>query len=114
MSPLTWLSEGWRRIKDWWTPVRRVRIAPGDTLPSEMPSRDLVIVKCDGEDWSVGFLCPCGCGESIELALLKEVRPRWDLTINVKGLPTLTPSVWKKTGCKSHFWLKSGVVLWCK
>jgi hypothetical protein len=113
MNPLTFLLKGWRRIKDWWTPVRRVRIAAGDVLPSEMPSKDLVLVKYGGEDWSVGFLCPCGCGESIELALLKEVRPRWDLVINSRGLPTLSPSVWKKTGCRSHFWLRDGVVHWC-
>lgn len=114
MNPLTLLLKGWRWIEDWWTPVRRVGIAAGDVLPSEMPSKDLVLVQYGGEDWSVGFLCPCGCGESIELALLKEVRPRWDLIINEKGLPTLHPSVWKKTGCKSHFWLKNGVIHWAK
>ncbi len=114
MGPLIWLLNCWRRLKGWWSPARRVRIATGDTLPLEMPSRDLVVVRYAEEDWSVGFLCPCGCGESIELALLKEVSPRWDLTIDRKGLPTLSPSIWKKAGCKSHFWIKSGVVHWCE
>ncbi|UUZ74032.1 hypothetical protein LP415_03550 [Polaromonas sp. P1(28)-8] len=71
-------------------------------------------MRDDGEDWSVGFRCPCGCGETIELALLQGVKPRWNLTTSHDGLPTLHPSVWRRSGCRSHFWLRNGLVHWCE
>ncbi|WP_338341959.1 DUF6527 family protein [Shinella sp. WSC3-e] len=40
-------------------------------------------------------------------------KPRWDIAVDAKGRPTLRPSVWRNTGCKSHFWLRSGRIVWC-
>ena len=40
--------------------------------------------------------------------------PRWDLRINAGGLPSLNPSVWRQTGCRSHFWLRDGHLEWCE
>lgn len=114
MKLLALLKGYWRAAKQWWTPVRKVRIAATDELPAHLPRKDLILVHDDGEDWSVGFWCPCGCGESIELALLQDVKPRWDLIISLEGLPTLHPSVWRRTGCRSHFWLRDGIVHWCE
>ncbi|UXJ55808.1 DUF6527 family protein [Pseudomonas citronellolis] len=74
--------------------------------------RNIVLLRDGGEDWSVGFRCPCGCGKAIELLLIDEARPRWDCVVDSKGLPSLHPSVWLKTGCKSHFWVKSGRIRW--
>ncbi|MFJ3051897.1 DUF6527 family protein [Pseudomonas nitroreducens] len=74
--------------------------------------RSLVLLKDGGEDWSIGFRCPCGCGRPIELLLIDEARPRWDYKIDSKGLPSLHPSVWLKTGCKSHFWVRNGRIQW--
>ncbi|WP_366809845.1 DUF6527 family protein [Sphingomonas sp.] len=79
-----------------------------------LPRRDLVVARHDQEDWSVGLRCPCGCGETIELMLLPEVRPRWSLTLDQLDRPSLSPSVWRRTGCRSHFWLRCGRVTWCE
>ncbi|HTH10805.1 MAG TPA: DUF6527 family protein [Acidovorax sp.] len=57
--------------------------------------------------------CPCGCGRKIELLLIKEAAPRWDLDLDQKGRPSLTPSVWLRDGCQSHFWIRKGKVRWC-
>ncbi|WP_456769989.1 DUF6527 family protein [Bradyrhizobium sp. USDA 4448] len=57
--------------------------------------------------------CPCGCGQGIELLLVKEAKPRWDLSVDPSERPSLKPSVWLQTGCKSHFWLRRGRVEWC-
>ncbi|WP_420884462.1 DUF6527 family protein [Amnimonas aquatica] len=65
-----------------------------------------------GEHWSVGFQCPCGCGDIIELLLLPAVRPHWALSVDGLGRPTLYPSVWRTTGCRSHFWLRQGRTVW--
>jgi hypothetical protein len=57
--------------------------------------------------------CPCGCGQGIELLLVKEAKPRWDISVDPSELPSLKPSVWLQAGCKSHFWLRRGRVEWC-
>ncbi|WP_313710354.1 DUF6527 family protein [Pseudomonas sp.] len=56
--------------------------------------------------------CPCGCGRTIELLVIQEAKPRWDITVDADGLPNLNPSVWLTSGCKSHFWLIRGKVVW--
>ncbi|HGM6050712.1 DUF6527 family protein [Stenotrophomonas bentonitica] len=66
-----------------------------------------------GEEWSIGLNCPCGCGEVVELLLIEEVDENWSLRIDDIGRPTLTPSVWKATGCRSHFWITNGQIRWC-
>lgn len=102
----------WRSLIASVSPRRSVRIFEGDALPDKLPRRDLVLVRDDGDDWSVGLLCPCGCGTRLEMMVLKGVRPRWDVTIDRQGRPTLHPSVWLRTGCRSHFWIRQGKIVW--
>lgn len=103
----------WRRLKSFLVPARRLRIVEGDSLPSRIPRHDIVLAREGDEDWCVGMRCPCGCGKSIELLLIRDVMPRWDLEIDRKGLPSLKPSIWLAHGCRSHFWLKHGRIHWC-
>ncbi len=91
---------------------RTVITMKGDTLPTKIPNHRLILLKDDGEDWSVGFLCPCGCGDKIELLLLKNVTPRWDIIIDRRNRPTLYPSIARTVGCCSHFWVKEGKIVW--
>lgn len=109
MSLMSWI----RRLWDRYGPARRLVVLEGDTLPKQLPNRDLVLTRDDGDDWSVGMRCPCGCGDSVELTILEEVRPRWDVTVDSAGRPTLHPSVWRKNGCRSHFWVRRGRIYWC-
>ncbi len=94
-------------------PARRVKIIEGDTPPKNLPFRDIVLAREGNEDWAAGFKCPCGCGKKLEVLLIKEVKPNWSLKIDEYNRPTLHPSVWLKTGCKSHFWMKKGKIIWC-
>jgi hypothetical protein len=107
------LMRWWRNVWARLGPCRGLRIIEGDSLPSQLPWRDLVLARDDGEDWCVGMRCPCGCGHVIELLIIAEVKPRWDVSVDAKGRPTLTPSVWLKKGCRSHFWIRGGRVHWC-
>jgi hypothetical protein len=109
MRLLRWLRLLWDRHG----PARSIRVVEGDTLPEALPRRDLVLTRDDGEDWSVGMRCPCGCGETIELLVLEEARPRWNVSIDKGGRPTLHPSVWRQKGCQSHFWVRQGRIHWC-
>jgi hypothetical protein len=40
---------------------------------------------------------------NIELLVVPEAKPRWDVFIDTKQRPTLTPSVWVQRDCRSHF-----------
>lgn len=104
-----------QRLKDvcndlWLT--RRVEVAKGDFLPATLPKRNFVLVRDGVEDWSVGFVCPCGCYRKIELLLISDANPHWKIFIDPKGRPTLEPSVWLKDGCRSHFWVRKGKIIW--
>lgn len=101
------------RLCDRFGPARRLQIVMGDELPSSMPSRDVVLTRDDGEAWSVGMLCPCRCGATIEILVVDGAKPRWNIDVDTKGRPTLCPSVWRNTGCRSHFWVRSGRIVWC-
>lgn len=103
----------WRRIVTGLTPRRLLKVVDGDTLPARLPLWNLVVARDDGEDWSVGMRCPCGCGQRLEMMVLKEVKPRWDVSTDFRGRVTLHPSVWLREGCRSHFWVRSGKVIWC-
>jgi len=58
--------------------------------------------------------CPCGCGYAIELLVVAEAKPRWDVKVDGNGVPTLTPSVWLQKGCRSHFRVLEGRIHWCQ
>ncbi|WFU29101.1 DUF6527 family protein [Bradyrhizobium sp. CB1717] len=94
-------------------PRRKLRVVEGDSLPAKLPLRDLVLARDGQEDWSVGLRCPCGCGERLEMMLLEAVKPRWDVMLDDKGRVSLHPSVWLRTGCRSHFWIRNGRIVWC-
>jgi hypothetical protein len=66
-----------------------------------------------GNLWAAAMLCPCGCGEKIELNLLKQVRPCWSAEQHADRSITLMPSVWRQKGCRSHFFVRRGRIDWC-
>lgn len=106
------LKQWWLKQKESVLPSRRLIRVQGDEMPECLPARDLVLLHDGSEHWSVGMQCPCGCKETIELMLLKEAKPRWQLTINKEGQPSLRPSILRRTGCRSHFWIRAGRVEW--
>lgn len=103
----------WWRLWDWWAGQARFRTTHVVELPNTLKPHRLYVEGEDGEAWIVAFLCPCECGEVIQLNLLTGQRPRWSLTEHEDGTATLHPSVWRHVGCKSHFFLRTGLVSWC-
>jgi Family of unknown function (DUF6527) len=103
----------WRRFLARFSPRRALEIIEGDSLPERLPRRNLILAREDGEDWCVGLRCPCGCGERLEMMMLENVAPRWDAALDGKGRVSLHPSVWRRIGCRSHFWVREGKIVWC-
>jgi hypothetical protein len=49
------------------------------------------------------LVCPCGCGEQLPINLDDRAGPAWRLYRARNGAITLYPSVWRESGCESHF-----------
>jgi len=47
--------------------------------------------------------CPCGCGENFPINLDPRAGPAWRLYKSRGDALTVFPSVWRESGCCSHF-----------
>ena len=81
--------------------------------PADMRPGELVIVRDGGHAKWACMRCPCGCGADIKLSLNPSRRPRWSVERDWLWRPSVTPSVHRKEGCGSHFWVRCGRVDWC-
>ncbi len=72
----------------------------------------IAIIDRDGPR-SVLFQCPCGCTDVVVLNVDGRVGKAWRLRENQRGV-TLMPSVWRASGCRSHFVVWESRVWWCR
>jgi len=93
--------------------IVRLRLVEG-TFPKPLKANLLYILTEDGQPWQAAMICPCGCGATLDMNLLTDERPCWRYSANKRGGASLHPSVWRKIGCKSHFWLRDGKISWCR
>lgn len=100
---------GWLRGRP--APIKALKV---EELPEGLDGSALYVVGEAEYLWFAAMLCPCGCGETLHMSLLPDERPRWKFTEHPDGTASLTPSVWRIKGCGSHFWLKRGVIEWCR
>jgi hypothetical protein len=56
--------------------------------------------------------CPDGCGEQLTVNVDKRAGPAWRYYTEGNRL-TIFPSVWRDTGCKSHFIVWRSKIYWC-
>lgn len=61
---------------------------------------------------SIVMACPDACGEVLTLNLDRRSGKAWRIYGPSKRL-SLSPSVWKETGCRAHFIVWRGHILWC-
>jgi hypothetical protein len=55
--------------------------------------------------------CPCGCGEEIPVNLDQRAGKAWRIYGSKEQGVTLFPSIWRDTGCQSHFIVWGGRIL---
>ena len=90
-----------------------IHIENDDDIPKQLSSHTVYIVGVPGNEWLAQMICPCGCGETLFLNLLKEEMPNWQWRVSPDGIVTLSPSVWRTVRCRSHFFLREGRIQWC-
>jgi hypothetical protein len=61
---------------------------------------------------SLAMACPDGCGELLTINLDARAGKAWRAYGSQEEL-SLFPSVWRETGCKSHFILWRSKIYWC-
>lgn len=89
------------------------QIVPTHPSPEAVkPGAMLVVGDATYQKWAC-FRCPGDCGENILLPLNKAQRPRWAVSIDWLGRPTIHPSVRQLNECRCHFWIRQGRVDWC-
>jgi hypothetical protein len=66
--------------------------APGDAVLVERGRPRLFLLSC-----------PCGCGEEFPINLDSRTGSAWRLYGNGRTGLSLFPSVWRESGCRSHF-----------
>lgn len=80
--------------------------------PKQIPERTIVIIGSGTKKKWILLMCPCGCGETLTLSLMQSHKPNWKASKDKWSRVTLSPSVWKNDGCRSHFFIKKGKILW--
>ncbi len=91
---------------------RLIVIRQVDDAPKK-PKANVLYTIGRPDPWRAALVCPCGCNCVIHLSLLKNDSPRWHLTISGSGLPSLHPSIRRIAGCRSHFFIAKGEIVWC-
>jgi hypothetical protein len=97
--------QAWRRP--------RVRLEAVIERPRNPKRGRLYVTLQAGEPAFGTMLCPCGCGETLNLRFFGDRRPRWSIIWDQRKRPTVRPSIWRQAGCGSHFHLNAGRVDWC-
>jgi len=103
--------KAWSFIRGWFKPVYRVACVT--EKPERVERRTVYMIGEDDSFWAAVLVCPCGCQSEVWLNLLKhENRPTWTVE-RVQGTKAhITPSVWRQNGCRSHFLIKRGLLIW--
>lgn len=86
-----------------------VKVPDQATALAELAESRIVVVMPGETAKSVKFHCPCGCGEVLTVNLMASVAKAWRLTVEPEKGASLYPSVWRDTGCQSHFILRRNV-----
>ncbi len=106
-----WLASLFGRAKPADT-VNLYRAEVCEEEPELLDRRRVYLVGGADAPWSASLICPCGCQEIVRLSLLPGDRPRWRALVSARGVVTLDPSIWRVRGCRSHFFIRHGRVLW--
>jgi Family of unknown function (DUF6527) len=108
LGDLKWWADGKVRWRG-----RRIRCERVEDLPDTLKPETLYVAGEEPYAWAAAMLCPCGCGDVIQLNLLKQARPCWTVRRHRDGTMSVIPSVWRTKGCRSHFFVRQSRIQWC-
>lgn len=80
--------------------------------PEDLEDGILYVTEWDPGKYFTGWMkCPCGCGDEVGINFLDKNpgAPSW--TIDVEKV-TVHPSILRRCGCRAHYWIRDGRVVW--
>lgn len=98
------------KFVEWFQPKYKYKYE--EDFPESIKENVIYIIGDIKSPWLLALQCPCKCGQIIQLNLLEDADPHWEFKINKKDKISISPSVWRITGCKSHFVLRNGQIEW--
>lgn len=118
---MKWIKNIWFSIKYWWHGHKVEQKENYELLQTkEQPLLEEVVENVvyhiGDEDWKwlLMLKCPCGCGDIIHLSLLEKSTQKWRLEQKDNNIFSIHPSVNRKVGCRSHFFITHNAIRWCE
>lgn len=107
---MKWYRKIVAKFAEWLQPEHKYFFV--EDLPEHIGDKTIYIVGDKVQPWLMAFNCPCGCNNVIHLNLLKNANPCWKFNVTIKKKISISPSVWRTTGCKSHFIVENSKIKW--
>jgi len=82
-----------------------------EDVPNNPKNKILYFIGEDGYYWQFVMLCPCGCNLLLHMNLMDDYNPYWSYKIYNDKI-SISPSIHRLVGCKSHFFIRSGNIIW--
>lgn len=105
------------KIRDWFLalfqrkePIYQL-VNLDDTPEETLSPRHIYYIGMEDNKWCILFLCPCGCEETIYLNTLLNDKPRWTIRQESKQIFSIHPSIHRRVGCRSHFFIRESKVV---
>jgi Family of unknown function (DUF6527) len=83
-----------------------------DEIPDNPKRKVVYFIGHDEYYWKAVLICPCGCNKILQMNLMNEYDPFWKYKIEKNNRVTLSPSIHRIVGCKSHFFIRKGKIIW--
>jgi hypothetical protein len=94
-------------------PAYLARLVSTHPTPEDIaPGWVYVVGGTSYQKWAY-FRSPTDSGEIIQLSLMPNRRPCWQVNIDWLRRPTIHPSVRQLEDSYPHFWLRKGTIDWC-
>ncbi|MBL7789353.1 MAG: hypothetical protein JNL75_05910 [Chitinophagales bacterium] len=107
---MRWLQRIVDKFVEWSQPEHKfVNVVE---FPENVNEKTIYIVGESIQPWLLAFNCPCGCHSIIQLDLLKDTDPCWKYKVTKKKKINISPSIWRTSGCKSHFFVRKSKIDW--
>jgi hypothetical protein len=104
---IEWIRRQYTGLK-----VRRYIASAVKECPESVRPGKIYVISDGPVPDTIIFKCPCGCRADIYLNLLQDTRPYWTFSWERKGRISIAPSILRKVGCRSHFFVSRGKVIW--
>ncbi len=110
---MNWLRANWRKFCRWRASWLAYRTEWCEDLPERLRTKSIYVVGGKVCPYQAVVHCPCGCKEAIYVDVANQSKAKWSLTTHSNESISLHPSVWRTVGCRSHFLVRRGKVIWC-